>query len=71
MAEDSYVSVNPLGIGFVVLVGTMVGTYINYPAAQPIGLVVVGLVHGGMAALASWVAFSAFRLFADQRRERR
>jgi len=74
LAEDSYVSVNPAGIGLSVLMGTVIGLLVLQPTAHGVALVayvVIGLVHGGMAALASWVGFSAYSFFAEQRRERR
>jgi len=54
--------------------GTVIGLLVLQPTAHGVALVayvVIGLVHGGMAALASWVGFSAYSFFAEQRRERR
>jgi len=45
-------SVNPAGIGFVVSIGTLAAALLTGPAEYLPAYVVVGLVHGGMAALA-------------------
>lgn len=65
-AEDIFVSVNPLGIGLIVLVGTILGFMINYPIEQIIGFTVVGVVHGLVAGVAAWVIRYTYGYFVPR-----
>jgi len=57
------VSITPAGIGFVVLLGTILGFMVNYPLDRFLGMFVVGAVFGVMAMAASWAAFSVYDYF--------
>jgi hypothetical protein len=64
-ADKAYVSVTPGGIGFVVLLGTVLGFLINYNfnLSYVDFYLVIGAVHGIMAMLFSWVASSVYQFF--------
>ena len=54
---------NAMGIGLIVALGTAIGVHINYPHAAASALLVLGVLNGGFALLATVVAASALRLF--------
>lgn len=65
-------NVTPAGIGFVVLLGTMLGLMVNYRFDLSIVdfYFVIGAIHGCMASLVSWAAFSAYEFFFATRARR-
>lgn len=54
------------GIALVILVGTMIGVYVNYPKASIWGLLVLGLLNGGFAYFVLKLATWAWPLFKKQ-----
>lgn len=69
-AENCYVNVSPPGIGLVVFLGTLIAGLLTGSAEYLAAYIVVGLVHGGMAALASWIGFSAVQFYRELRDRR-
>ena len=62
-------SVNPPGIGLVVLLATVIGCFIAEPGSQyTAAYVTIGLIHGIFAWAAAWVGFSAYRLLSPRDR---
>jgi len=59
------VKITPAGIGFVVLVGTVLGFLINFNFNLEYSgfYYLVGAIHGSMAMLFAWVASYAYGFF--------
>jgi hypothetical protein len=70
-SDNSTMSITPLGIGFVVLVGTIIGLLVNHPLSTIHGCLVIGAIHGVVAAAASWAAFSVYDYFFAGRQQSR
>jgi hypothetical protein len=64
-------SVTPLGIGLIVLLGTVIGLQVNYPLNTIHGCLIIGLINGITAMAMAWAAFSAYDFFLASSRFRR